>query len=90
LSATEISVPKEGGEYTINIDSKFNFILIIIILTVTLPSSSITTEEFYNNIYDHQSTTGSIEKILNGNVLKIKVSATGQKSVSRTEIPLYD
>ena len=90
LSATEISVPKEGGEYTINIDSKVQLYLDYHNLNGDVPSSSITTEEFYNNIYDHQSTTGSIEKILNGNVLKIKVSATGQKSVSRTEIPLYD
>lgn len=90
LSATEISVPKEGGEYTVNIDSKVQLYLEGHDLGGNNTSSSITTEEFWVDIYDRQNTLGTIEKTLNGNVLSIKVSATGQKSVSITEIPLYD
>lgn len=90
LSTTEISVPKEGGEYTVNIDSKVQLYLEGHDLGGNNTSSSITTEEFWVDIYDRQNTLGTIEKTLNGNVLSIKVSATGQKSVSITEIPLYD
>lgn len=90
LSATEISVPKEGGEYTVNIDSKVQLYLEGHDLDGNNPTSSITTGEFWVDIYDRQNTSGTIEKKLNGNVLSIKVSATGQKSVSITEIPLYD
>lgn len=90
LSVTEINVPKEGGDYTININSKVQLYLEGHDLGGNIPQGSISTEEFWTNIYDRQNTSGTIEKTLNGNVLKIKVSATGQKSVSVTEIPLYD
>lgn len=90
LSTTEIHIPKEGGEYTINIDSKVQLYLDSHNLDVFSPIGSISTEEFWGGLYDRQNTSGTIEKKLNGNVLNIKVSATGQRNISITEIPLYD
>src|SRR5574344_278527 len=90
LSVTQINVPKEGGDYTINIDSKVQLYLEGHDLGGNITQGSISTEEFWVDIYDRQNTSGTIEKTLNGNVLNIKVSATGQKSVSITEIPLFD
>lgn len=90
LSVTEISVPKQGGEYTINIESNVQLYLDKQNLGGDIPAIVVPSEEYWTDIYDRINKSGSVEKTLNGNVLSIKVSATGQKSVSVTEVPLYD
>lgn len=91
LSQSEINVPKEGGEYTINITSMVPLYLEYHDLSgddnvICLPDEP----SFWQDIYDRKDVAGTVQRSLEDNVLKITVSSTGSKKSSVTEIPLYD
>lgn len=90
LSQTEINVPKEGGEYTVNIDSKVQLYLESQYYDDG-PQSIITQDEiFWNSLYDREVVGGSVVRSIDGKTLKISVSKTQTKANTTTEIPLCD
>lgn len=90
LSMSEINVPKQGGEYTVNINSKVQLYIENNNLGGAIPTTTTSEESLYTQLYDRQNTEGSIEKSIEGNTLKIKVAQTQTKSSSTRTIPLYD
>jgi hypothetical protein len=85
LSAKEIIVPKEGGQYLITIESEIK------LYTAQLNSlNEVTLDNFWSDLYDRDMNPGIIEATLSGDSLKISVSETKSRRRHITEIRLYD
>lgn len=91
LSVSDINVPKEGGEYTVTIDSDIKLYLNPNklrenndgIKTVTVNNPPI-------SLYDIDYTPGEINRRLDGNTLKIFVFKTNSKQATTSNVSLYD
>lgn len=90
LSKTEINVPKEGGEYTITVDSEIQLYFESSGLIGDPPLNEITLENFWTLLYDRECGPGAIEKEISGNTIRLVVSKTNSKKQHNTEVPLYD
>lgn len=91
LSTTAITVPKEGGEYTISIDSKIPLYLDNTGMSQGTPTNSIVLDDFWAYIYKPNTySPGIIEKTLTSDELKLVVSETRTKKTHVSEITLYD
>lgn len=85
LSAKEIIVPKEGGQYLITIESNIR------LYTEQLNSlNDVTLDDFWSLLYDRDMNPGIIEATLSGDSLKINVSETKSRRRHTTGIKLYD
>ena len=90
LSTSEINVPANGGNYTLNIESSVKLYLECHNLLGEVPLNTISLENFWTEMYDIECGPGIIDTTLTGNQLIIKVSETRSRKQKISEIPLYD
>lgn len=91
LSTTVINVPKEGGEYSISIETKIPLYLEESKIYQDTTLNEIMLEDFWTDIYAPKNYgPGNIEKTLTNKELKLVISETGTRKTHTSEIHLYD
>ena len=88
LETTQLTVPHEGGNYSIQITSPIPVYLNP--LSTEDDNHQISDDSFFSEFYENTNDSITIEKSLTGNTLNLKIATRDSRSDKSIKLPLYD